>query len=172
MARASNSYMIFVAMVFLLAGACPVYGQQDRSVELQWYNFDETNQLLVDHEKDMLLFMEADWCGVCKRMHREVFTDSTIQSIITTYFYPVRVDIESKAKLTYNGQTMTSKAFSKKMKMSATPTTIFLQPDHSVIGRKAGFTDVSELSILLEYIHSDAWERMTFEAYQNQTPDY
>ncbi len=172
MALANNTYRLLTAIVLLLVGAYPVYGQQSKSANTQWYNFDEATELSAESEKDLFLFMEADWCGICKRMHREVFTDSAIQSLLTTYFYPIRVDIESKDKLSFKGEIMTSKSFSKKMKMSATPTIIFLQPDHTVIGSKAGFMDIGELSILLKYIHSDAWERMPFEDYQRAASEH
>ncbi|WP_428236576.1 thioredoxin family protein [Gracilimonas sp.] len=167
MAPANNSCKFFTVMVLLLVGACPAHGQQNESAAMQWYDFEEASRLSIEYDNDLFLFMEADWCGICKRMHREVFTDSTIQSLLSTYFYPVRIDIESKEKLTFNGQRMTSKAFSKKMKMNATPTAIFLQPDHIVIGSKPGFMDVIELSVLLKYIQSDAWERTSLGEYRD-----
>lgn len=167
MAQGNNSFNFLTVMVLLLVGAYPIYGQQSQTANMQWYDFEEARQLTAENEKDLFLFMEADWCGICKRMHREVFTDSTIQSLLSTYFYPVRIDIESKEKLTFNGKRMTSKAFSKKMKLNATPTAIFLQPDHTVIGSKPGFMDVSELSALLKYIHTDAWERTSLEEYRD-----
>ncbi|MBO6586763.1 MAG: thioredoxin fold domain-containing protein [Gracilimonas sp.] len=167
MAPVNNLYRLIAVIVLLYVGAYPVYGQQSQPANMQWYDFEEASRLSIEYEKDLFLFMEADWCGICKRMHHEVFTDSTIQSLLSTYFYPVRIDIESKEKLTFNGQRMTSKAFSKKMKMNATPTAIFLQPDHIVIGSKPGFMDVIELSVLLKYIQSDAWERTSLGEYRD-----
>lgn len=134
---------------------------------LQWYEFEEVTDL-EDDSRPILLFMEAEWCGICKQMHREVFTDSSITQYLNDHFYPVKMDIESDAQISFKGKSMTQKSFSMQMKLQATPTMIFLRPNHTVIGSKPGFADVKELNMLLDYIASNAWEEMTMREFQKK----
>ncbi len=140
---------------------------EDRT-NMQWYGFDEATELAVEHQKKVMLFMEADWCTVCKRMKREVFPKPEVQELLSQYFYPVRVDIESEEVITYQGETMSELAFSKNMNLYATPTFIFLDDDGSVIGNIPGFIGTKKLISLLQFIHTDAYKDQTFEEFIEQ----
>lgn len=156
--------VIFV--LFIQLAGFSLFAQTTEQKGINWFNFEEASELAMENDKPILLFLEAEWCGVCKRMHREIFTDKAIKEQLTNHFNPVRIDIESQKTFMYKGEEISHKAFSKQLNLQATPTTFFLQPDHSVIGNKPGYMNVSELLVLLKYIHSDAWKQTTFEQYE------
>lgn len=134
---------------------------------IDWLSYNEAKKLAYNNEKKMMLFMEADWCSVCKRMKREVFPDKEIQYLLNENFYIVTIDIESDKKMVFQKENITQKAFSKQMNLFATPTFIFLDFDESVIGSNPGFMDENELIQLLEFIYSDAYKSKSFADFQN-----
>lgn len=163
--------VIFLAIIFvyMLVGSAFVYAQQAyKKEDIEWYSFNDAIELAKDHNKKVMLFMEADWCSVCKKMKKKVFPDQDVQDIMRTKFYPVRMDIESDQKLTYQQKEMSFKAFSKYMNMYATPTFIFLDEKGKVIGNKPGYMETEELMTLLRYIYTNAYENKTFEEYSRQ----
>jgi thioredoxin-related protein len=162
-----NSIIRIISLAFLLhLGAMPLQAQEVRSTAVEWYNFDEAGRLASESGKSILIFFEAEWCGFCKKMHRVVFTDPMVQGLMEEHFIPVKIDIESKKELTYKGDKMSYKAFSQLMKLQATPTTIFLQSDHSVIGNKPGYMNTTEWSVLLKYIYTNNWKDSSYESFR------
>lgn len=148
-----------------------VYAQADKKADgegVKWYTYDEAIELIEYHPKKILLFLEADWCSICKEMKREIFPRTDINSIMNEKFYPVRIDIESNKQLMYQGEKISEKQLSKRMKIYATPTFIFLDEREVILGNKPGFIDAEELKNLLAYIYSDAYQLVSFQEYQEK----
>lgn len=166
-----NSFVMKIMSVLILTlfSVHTLNAQEaDDRTNMQWYGFDEAKELAAKHQKKVMLFMEADWCTVCMRMKREVFPKPEVQELLSQYFYPVRVDIESKEKITYQGETMSEMAFSKNMNLYATPTFIFLDDDGIVIGNIPGFIYPTEMISLLQFIHTGAYKDQSFEEFVKQ----
>lgn len=114
--------------------------------------------------------MEADWCGICKRMKREVFPDQNVQNILSNHFYPVRIDIESKEKVMFGEQYISKMELSKTLGVHGTPTIIFLEEDFSVIGNNVGFLDTEKTIDLLTFIKDEQYRNSSFDAYMQNQP--
>ncbi|SMO56785.1 thioredoxin family protein [Fodinibius sediminis] len=157
---------IIACVGYLLSTPMSASGQGRIDDEnLKWYSFSEAARLATVNHKKILLFMEADWCSVCKRMKREVFAARTIQTFLEKHFYYVRINIDSGKKMVFQGRAVTQRSFSKKMKMQATPTVIFLDQNKSIIGSKAGFMNRSVFLKLLRYIQTEAYLNLSYEEY-------
>ena len=142
--------------------------QHDNRSEFKWYGFNEAGELAAETDKQLFLFFEAEWCGYCKQMREEVFPDSIIQNLMSEHFYPVSIDIESKAVITYKGKERSERSFSHLMRINATPTIIFMNIAGEPVGKKMGFTDISEMEKLLIYVSEGYIGHMEFEEFKNR----
>jgi thioredoxin-related protein len=132
---------------------------------INWYKFEEAQKLAKKSDKKVLVFAEASWCTYCKRMKSDVFPKPGVQQAMTRYFYPVKIDIESERQLTFKDSKMTERQFSRKMRVSATPTFIFLDKNSSVLGTQPGFLEHDIYRTLLTYIGTDAYQDQKFKSY-------
>jgi thioredoxin-related protein len=132
---------------------------------ITWYKFEEAQKLAKKSNKKVLVFAEASWCTYCKRMKSEVFPKPDVQEAMTSYFYPVKIDIESERKLIFQNSKMTERQFSRKMRVSATPTFIFLDKNSSILGTQPGFLKHEIYRTLLTYIGTDAYQDQKFKTY-------
>jgi protein disulfide-isomerase len=130
---------------------------------LPWLTYEEALQVAEKEDGDIMLFMEADWCSVCKRMKREVFSQAEVQKAIDAGFSPVLINIDSKEELRFKGEATTKMDFSKRIEVQATPTFIFLNHEEEVIGSIRGFLNSSDFIGLLDYVRSDSYHKKTFE---------
>jgi len=161
-----NIYRNILASLFLLLFAEMSAKAQD--AKINWYSMDEAQQLARKNGKKVLVYAEASWCPYCKRMEQEVLSKADIQNTMREYFYPVRIDIESSRQLTYNGRQMTQQEFSRKMRLSGTPTFFFINSEGSVLGAQPGFIPKDIYKSLLTCIGKNLQNQMKFKEYLNQ----
>lgn len=155
---------ITIISAFLLWNPQSIIAQENRNSS-PWVSFNEMAEMNQNQPKKIMLFMEADWCSVCKRMKREVFPDSTIQALLREKFYPVRIDIESEEQIQFADEQVTKKELSKEFGIRGTPTIIFLNHDFSVIGNSVGFSGREEFITLLHFIGDDKYNHMSFDEF-------
>lgn len=163
-----RSITVTLFTILILIGPANLLGQ-DSSVSTPWIPFDQMVESNQDQPKKIMLFMEADWCSVCKRMKREVFPNPAIQTLLSEHFYPVRIDIESDEEIIFADERITKKELSKEFGIRGTPTIIFLDSDFSVIGNKVGYSDQKEFTTLLKFINEEEYNHTSFDEYQQNT---
>lgn len=156
---------IIIAAVLLLFGMMTAVAQ-DTGVD--WYELEEAQVLAKEHDKKVLIYAEASWCTYCKKMEQQVLSETDVQEMMATYFYPVRVDIESDKKLRFNGKEMTQQEFARQMRVTGTPTFFFIDREGSVLGAQPGFIPKDIYQSLLTYLGTDAYDKIGFEEYINQ----
>lgn len=140
-----------------------VKAQSTNEPGVNWTSYAEATKQAED--KKVMVFLEAEWCGVCKRMHREVFTNSKVFSLINSEFLAVKMDIESEDRIPVNGDMISKKEYSKNIGIYGTPTILFLNSNEDIIGNFVGYSDSGEMVTLLNYIASDAYLSGSLEEY-------
>ena len=69
--------------------------------ELKWYGWNEGYAKAVKEGKIVLVDAYTDWCGWCKKMDRDTYTNPNIIKKINEHFIPIKFNPEIK-DVTYN----------------------------------------------------------------------
>ena len=125
------------------------------SNEIEWLSITEAQEKSKSDGRPLFIFVEAEWCGICKRMINSVFPEPSVTELLTDNFHPVLIDLDSRETILFNGEVMTERDFARIMQVQQTPTTIFIDENGDVLGSQPGFMDVDELEKLLHYLLSD-----------------
>jgi len=115
----------------------------------------EEMQVAVDDGKlGMLLFFEAEDCGFCRRMLKQVFNQRSVQDWYTERFVNIAVDVFGDVEIKdFDGITLPSKVFADQRRIFATPVVSFIDPNGIEIYRHFGMIQTPEEFLLLgEYI--------------------
>jgi len=167
-----KSLMIFckqvVIIIFLILALPFVYEVKAQPTDengVNWISYADA--IKQAEEKKVMVFLEAEWCVVCKRMHKEVFTDNEVFSLINRDFFAVKMDIESQDRIPVNGNMVSKMEYSKSIGIYGTPTILFLDRNEDIIGNFVGYSDSGEMVTLLTYIVSDAYLTESLEEYTN-----
>jgi thiol-disulfide isomerase/thioredoxin len=104
--------------------------------EMKWQTDIETSIKKAKAEKKMVLVdVYATWCGPCKKMDAQTYSDPRVLNFIRENFVAVKVDADDD-----QGQ-----EFSKKHKINLLPTLIILDTDGKIVDRMSGFASAREL---------------------------
>ena len=75
-----------------------------KSQGINWIPADSAFKLQKEIPKPIFMDVYTNWCGWCKKMDREAFSDPQIVSYINQYFYAVKFNAESRDTLLIDGK--------------------------------------------------------------------
>jgi thioredoxin-related protein len=134
--------LLTYAIILLLAS-----GQaRGKGIEFFHGTLGEAKELAGQQGK--LIFIDAftTWCGPCKRMSANVFTDEAVGELYNETFINVKLDMEKGEGRTFQGQ----------YRVNAFPTLLFLDPAGKVVHKVVGGMDASNFVKLGKFAASKA----------------
>lgn len=159
------SLVIAATLVASISAGIQAPGNHPSAID--WISLTEAQQNAAEDGKPLFVFVEAEWCSICKRMLKNVFPTEGVSSALADKYHPVSIDLDSKNEIQFNGQTMTEREFARKMNVAGTPTTIFIDAKGEELGRQVGFIDVDQLKRLLAYVRSDQFFDVPLEEFNS-----
>ena len=78
-----------------------------RAQQIQWHTPEEASSAKIGTRLYLFDFYTT-WCGYCKKMDRETFTDPTVVAIVNKYYYPVKFNAEGDFAFQWQGDTYRS----------------------------------------------------------------
>jgi thioredoxin-related protein len=105
-------------------------------------SIDEMKLLATQQDKIIFIDAYATWCGPCKYMSNDVFTNKEVGDFFNKNFINVKLDMESE-----NGE-----IFDMFYDISAYPTLIFINKDGEVMKKQEGALDENDLLEMAEIV--------------------
>lgn len=72
---------------------------------MKWLTMEEASQIKNNDGKKFLVDVYTDWCGWCKVMDRNTFTDPTLKEYLQANYHLVKFNAEQKDPINFKGQT-------------------------------------------------------------------
>lgn len=98
-----------ITSTILILSSCLLFSQNDENKKIKWIKFSEAIELQKQNPKTILIDVYTDWCGWCKKMDKEVFSNPDIAAYINANFYPVKFNAEGQDTIIYNDTVYTNK---------------------------------------------------------------
>lgn len=102
MRKLGAALLIFVLLITL---AQKVSANGD-STKVQWLTWQEAMESYQKEPRKIIVDVYTDWCGWCKRMDANTFTDPQVAQYLNENFYPVKFNAEQKEDIEYKGHTL------------------------------------------------------------------
>ncbi len=152
-----------VSIALLLACAGPL--SAGNKTKLQWYTFEKGLAEAKKANKKMLVDVYTDWCGWCKKMDADTYSNSEVAAYLQEKYILVKLNAESSVRESYQGRQFTEQELAGEFGVSGYPTTLFFAPDGSAITAVPGYANASDFKIVLSYIAEDHYKTTKFEDY-------
>ncbi len=121
--------------------------------EITWYAYDVGLARAKEEGKHVFIDFTAKWCGYCKKMQREAFSDSTVIDLLNNDFVAVRVDGDSKNELDIDGYKITEQQLTKlEYRVRGYPSFWFLKPDGTRLTNVHGYRPTDFMVRALTYV--------------------
>lgn len=135
---------------------------------VSWKNYDTGLKMAKSSGKPVFVQFFATWCGYCRKMDQETFTDTAVQAELDK-FVTVRVTESSENKVTHQGQQITERELTAAHGVQGFPTLVFMEPDGKVIGKIPGYLGPDEFKGMLKFIETGSYRKMDYEAFRKKS---
>ncbi len=151
--------------------------------EINWMTMNQAVAAQAKNPKKIFVDMYTSWCGPCKMMDRNTFTNKDVITYINANFYAVKFNAEGNEVIKDNKRTFSNPGynpakakkrnsqhqFTKYMGVRAYPTVLFLGEDGNLINRVKGYKTPQQLELYLKFFGTDLWKEINtqdgFNAY-------
>jgi thioredoxin-related protein len=132
----------------------------------QFYNLTEAMKLSSETKKPMFLYFGRYGCSTCRKMHKEVFSDASLNRQFRKNFVLAYVDTESDARIRLpNGERTTEMQFTARNRIQGTPTFIYFSADQKPLFKKAGFQTIKQMSDFNAFVAEGHYQKTTLKEY-------
>lgn len=123
--------------------------------QIKWLKFEEAIAANAQNPKMLLVDVYTDWCGWCKKMDKETFTDPKVIAYINSNFYAVKMNAEdTKRTFDFMGKEYTEAQMAAAMRVRSYPNFVVIEPKLQNIAQLPGYRApeafLSGLSELIE----------------------
>jgi len=170
-----SKYLLFL---FLLTAAFGSKAQSDEPKSaVAWMTIEEALEKSKTEKRKIFIDVYTDWCGWCKVMDRETFSDPEVAKVLNEKFYAVKLNAEKKKEdvvihgttfkfiETSPGKGIHQLAAALLQNQLSYPTVVFLSEDFGMISPMPGFKKPEEFHVSLSFVASDAFKRTDINTY-------
>jgi thioredoxin-related protein len=170
-----SKHLLFVMLLMAAFGSRAQSDEPKGAVA--WMTIEEALEKSKTEKRKIFVDVYTDWCGWCKVMDRETFSDPEVAKVLNEKFYPVKLNAEKKKEdVIINGTTFkfieTSPgkgihqlAAALLQNQLSYPTVVFLSEDFGMISPMAGYKKAEEFHVSLSFVASDAFKRTDINTY-------
>jgi thioredoxin-related protein len=169
---------LFPLLLLGLALSAGKPASEPHGEKMRWYTMEEVIKIKNENpgdDKAVFIDVYTDWCGWCKRMDANTFSDEQVQAILTQEFYPVKFDAEQKEAIRMGGKMYKYVPSGRRgyHELAATllqgkmsyPTMVFLDQDLSMIQPLPGYRGAKEILPILHFIGKEKYKQQSWEAF-------
>lgn len=157
--------------LLVLAWSIPVtlsYGQ------VNWMTFEEAVEQSKKEKKKIFIDVYTDWCGYCKVMDKNTFSDPEVARVLNENFYPVKFNAEQREDVEFDGHVFKFVPAGRYHELAASllnnklsyPTVVFLTEDFQMIQPLPGYRKAPEFHMIVQYIGEDHFKSKSWQEFQ------
>ena len=168
-----KKYLFYLLMAVAPAG----WAQETHSGPVNWMSFEQALEKSKTEKRKIFIDVYTDWCGWCKVMDKNTFSEPLVAKILNEKFYPVKFDAEQTGDIEFSGTTFkfvpSGNKGTHQLAMAllnnqlSYPTVVFLDEEFRMIQPLPGYQKAEEFHKIIQFIGEDIFKKMKWSEYQS-----
>lgn len=172
-------------LIFVVLGILTVH-MLPAQEKINWMGMNEALAAQEKEPKKIFMDVYTDWCGPCKLLDKNTFSDEDVAAYINENYYPVKFNAEGTEKITYKGFEYTNPNHDPErkgrnsqhflahaLKINAYPSMVFFDEEGDLIQPIPGYHTPEQIEIFLKLVASDDYKNVvTAEAWEQYQKNF
>jgi uncharacterized protein YyaL (SSP411 family) len=163
----------FIGSILILGFA---FFRQAEGEKVNWLTVAEMQAAYSKNPKPILVDVYTSWCGWCKVMDKETYSNGKVAAYINEKYYAVKFDAEGQAPVEWNGVRYEYDAQNKINGLAgfllygqfSYPTTVFLSSLNAKPAPLAGYLKPKEIESPLKFFGDGIYKTKTFPEFMKE----
>lgn len=163
--------------VFILASliAQSSFAQEGK---VNWLSFEEAVEKSKIEKKKIFIDVYTDWCGWCKVMDKNTFSQPVIAEYLNENFYAVKLNAEQKEDIVFRDHTFKFVASGSRgyHELAASllnnklsyPTVVFLDENFNIIQPLPGYQKADRFEMIVKFIGGDNFKTTDWQTWESE----
>lgn len=166
---------ILILSLIVIAISYSAFSQNETSL-VKWYTIDEALKLNEKTPKKIFIDMYTDWCGWCKTMDKNTFSNPQIAEYLNKYYYPVKFNAETRQDITYKGKVYKNNSAGSRpahdFAITLTngqlsyPTSAYLDGESKLLTTVPGYLAPADIEPILVFFGEDHYKTTKWEDFR------
>ena len=176
----------YILTVLILLSSLSVVAQS-----INWVTMDRALELQKNAPKNIMIDVYTTWCGPCKMLDKNTFTNKDLIAFVNANYYAVKFNAEGNESVNYKNQLFknlnydpakakrrnSAHQFSQYLGVRAYPTIVFLDYNAELIAPIPGYQTVQKIEIYLQLFKDQTYKDVNSQEafntyYQNFKPTF
>lgn len=145
--------------------------------DVKWYSIEEAIALNNKEPRKLMIDVYTDWCGWCKQMDKNTFSNSIVATYLNTNYYPVKFNAEQKEdvnilnetfKYVPEGRGYHELAAALLNGQMSYPSVVFMNEQNQIFHVQKGYVEAPQFDRILRFIGDDAYKNSSYEDWNAQ----
>ncbi|SKB89645.1 Thioredoxin-related protein [Salegentibacter salinarum] len=158
-----------ITIIFLLVGI------NAQAQEIKWMSMNEALEAQKEEPKKIFMDAYTVWCGPCKMLDKNTFTNADVIEYVNEHYYPVKFNAEGEEEIDFKGQIFenpqydpekkkrrnSSHQLARALKITGYPSLVFFDEEANLIAPIPGYRTPQQLELYLKLFAKDEYKKMT-----------
>ncbi len=171
-----------ILIILVLIGFSNVSAQE----KINWVSMNEALTAQKKNPKKIIMDVYTKWCGPCKLMDKNTFSNKDVIQFINENYYAVKFNAEGTEEVNYQDFIYTNPNYQEgrkgrnsqhllahALKVTGYPSLVFFKEEGNLIQTVVGYKTPEQLEIYLKMIANDDYLKLTTgEAWQEYQKNF
>ncbi|MFQ3214977.1 MAG: thioredoxin-related protein [Marivirga sp.] len=147
-----KSNFFILLLIALTLSAYSFKKEVSNDIKINWLTIEEAYKLNQKEPRKIFIDVYTDWCGWCKKMDRDTFSDPKVAEFVTENFYAVKLNAEDTFNIQLADDPTTPQMIARSMGVSGYPTIVYMKEDFKTIHVVPGYQKAGDFLTNLENV--------------------
>ena len=160
---------LFTLIVGMLLNTNKMLAQD--AAKIKWMSLDQAFAAQKKEPRKIVIDVYTDWCGWCKVMDKNTFSDAKVIEFVNKKYYAVKLNAEQAGQISigdkqYNYPQLASELMQGKMSY---PTIVYLDEKFGMIQPIPGYQEAKVFHQVITFLGDNHFKKTDFEKYIAET---